>query len=145
MTTQMLDNKELQRTSFWRRVTMSALAAGVVSLMAGFVVAASEVPQTPEVSVEAESTAQGAKLAIRGKNWPARVTLTLSASTPPGGSAEVALGTVQSTATGEFRATKLTPCTSSAPSDAKVTITVKAGDISASSSIPSDAWVCARD
>lgn len=129
----------------WRFALLVALAIGVFFLCAGVLIAASNAAAAkPDVSVEAERTLQGAKLAIRGRGWPARTEVTLSATKPPGAEADLDLGTSLTNAEGEFRATKLSKCTTSKESDgaASVTIVARAGELRAERSITAVSWVC---
>lgn len=101
----------------------------------------------PTVAVQGERTPQGAKLALRGAGWPARVPVLLSAGTPPGGTAPLDFGTAMTTTAGEFRATKLTPCTTADSAAAeRVSITVTArtadGSLQATARLAAAPWVC---
>ncbi len=123
----------------------AALSLSLLLLGAGVLRAA--VSGAPAVSVEGERTPQGAKLALRGTGWPARVAVSLSASTPPGGSAPLDFGSAMTNASGEFRATKLSPCTtpdSAAAERASVTITARSADgaQSADAKIAASPWAC---
>ncbi len=133
------------RSVTWRFALLAAVALGLFSLCAGVMVAASgAASQAPEITVDAERTMQGAKLAIRGRNWPARGTVTITATRPPGATADLELGTAPVNANGEFRATKLSKCTTSNEADGKaqVTITVRSGDAQAEQRIEAAPWVC---
>jgi len=103
--------------------------------------------EAPVISVEGERTPQGAKLALRGTGWPARTAVTLSATTPPDGSGPLDLGTATTNASGEFRATKLSPCStqdSAAAQRATVTVTARSADgtLSADARIAALPWAC---
>ncbi len=129
----------------WRFALLGAVALGVFFLCAGVLIAASGASQAkPDVTVEAERTMQGAKLSIRGRGWPASAAVLLTATRPPGAAADLDLGSAQTNAEGEFRATKLSPCTTRKESDgsASVTIVVRAGDARAERSITAVSWVC---
>jgi hypothetical protein len=129
----------------WRFALIAAVALGVFFLCAGVLIAASNASSAkPDVSVEAERTMQGAKLSIRGRGWPPRTSVTLSATKPPGADADLDLGTTQTNAEGEFRATKLSKCTTRNESDgsASVTIAARAGEVRAEQSITAVSWVC---
>jgi hypothetical protein len=101
----------------------------------------------PTLSVLGERTPQGAKLALRGEGWPARVPVLLSASPPPAGTGTLDLGTAITSATGEFRATKLTPCTttdSAAAARLMVTVTARTADgaLRADAQLAASPWGC---
>ncbi len=129
----------------WRFALIAAVALGVFFLCAGVVIAASNASAAkPDITVEAERTMQGAKLSIRGRGWPPRTDVSLSASRPPGANAELDLGSAQTNAEGEFRATKLSKCTTRNESDgaASVTIRARVGDERAERSMTAVSWVC---
>ncbi len=129
----------------WRFALLAAVALGVFFLCAGVLIAASNASTAkPDVSVEAERTMQGAKLSIRGRGWPPHTAVSLSATKPPGAEADVDLGVSQTSAEGEFRATKLSKCTTRNETDgsASVTIVARAGDVRAEQSITAMSWVC---
>lgn len=133
------------RLAAMRVVLRAALGLGLLLLGAGVLRAA--VHGAPSLAVEGERTPQGAKLALRGTGWPARVAVTLSATTPPGGGAPLDFGTATTNASGEFRATKLSPCTtpdSVAATRATVTITARSTDaaLSADARIAALPWAC---
>ncbi len=135
------------RSSGWRLALMAALVLGLLMLCAGaLVVVRAAQEEAATVSAQAERTPQGAKIALRGEGWPARIALTISGSAPPGGQAPLDLGTAQSNADGEFRASKLARCTTSDSTTAggRVTITVSTGDgsVRAESWVPAGVFVC---
>jgi hypothetical protein len=123
-------------------------ALGLVVLIGGLLTAAVAAARVaPSLTVQGEPTPQGAKLALRGAGWPERVTVSLAANTPPGGTAPLDLGTAMTSATGEFRATKLTPCTTADSVAAeRVTVTVTArtadGTARAEAKLAAAPWAC---
>jgi hypothetical protein len=128
---------------------MAALVLGLVMLCAGALVARASHHTAASVTAQAERTPQGAKIALRGEGWPARASLEISASPPPGGQGALDLGTAQSNADGAFRASKLSPCTTSDSTLARgrITITVRTADaaVRAEASVPAGVWVCAPE
>jgi hypothetical protein len=101
----------------------------------------------PTVSAEAEATPQGVKVAIRGSGWPARATLALRLTSPPGASEPLDLGSAVANTAGDFRATKLTRCTTAdaAAGRRTLTLTVQTADgaASAETRLAAAPWVCA--
>jgi hypothetical protein len=101
----------------------------------------------PTVVAAAESTPQGAKVVVSGTDWPPRTAVVLSLSPPPGATEPVSLGTVQTTAAGALRATRLVPCSTSEPiaPDARVTVTARTEDGATVRElrISAAAWRCA--
>ncbi len=137
-----------QRSTPWRVALLVAITLGVFMLCASVVIAASSTAsQAPELVVEGERTMQGAKLALRGTKWPARASLIITASPPPGTTAALDLGTAQSDADGEFRATKLSRCTTNTapPQSAQVTVTVQSGTAKAEQKLDAALWHCMTD
>jgi hypothetical protein len=133
------------RPTGWRFVVIAVVALGVFLLCASVLVATtSRSGGLTEISASAEPTMQGAKVSIRGKGWPAKTAVALSASAPPGATADLDFGSVQSDADGEFRATKLSKCTTRTPTDTSTWVHVKAqaGEVKASVRIGSAAWLC---
>ena len=129
----------------WRFLLIAAVALGVFFLCAGVLIAASNASSAkPDLTVEAERTMQGAKLSISGRGWPPRTAVSLSATKPPGADAGLDLGSAQTNAEGEFRATKLSKCTTRNESDgaASVTILARAGEERAERSLTAVSWVC---
>lgn len=123
----------------------AALTLGLLLLGAGGGRAADR--GAPTFSIEGERTPQGAKLALRGTGWPARVAVTLAATTPPGGRGPLDFGTTVTNASGEFRVTKLSPCTTpdaAAAQRATVTITARTADgaLAADVNIAALPWAC---
>jgi hypothetical protein len=120
---------------------------GLGLLLVGAGVGHSAIADAPSLAVVGERTPQGAKLALRGAGWPARVSVALTASVPPAGSAPLDFGTTMTNASGEFRATKLSPCTtpdSAAAQRATVTFTARSADgaLSADTKIVALPWAC---
>jgi hypothetical protein len=134
-----------QRSFGWRLVLLIAATVGLFLLCAGVVVAAVRASNgAPTLSVQAEPTPQGAKVSLRGDGWPPSTALRISASPPPGEAKALDLGTATSSASGALRATKLTPCTTRDPVDAKtmLTVTVRAGEVVADARVAAASWVC---
>lgn len=128
-----------------RPLARTVLILGLLLLGADALRAA--VVRVPTLVVEGERTPQGAKLALRGAGWPARVSVSLTATTPPGGRSSLDLGTAMTNASGEFRATKLSPCTtpdSVAAERATVTVTARTSDgaVSAEAKLAALPWAC---
>jgi hypothetical protein len=100
----------------------------------------------PTVVAEAEATPQGVKLALRGGGWPARASLTIRVSAPPGTREALDLGTAVANAAGDFRATKLTRCSTSDPAGGRerLTVTVRTADgtVAAETTLAATPWVC---
>jgi len=125
-----------------------ALVAGSLLLVVGLLwTAVGAARGVPTLTVQGERTPQGAKLALRGAGWPARVAIRLSAGTPPGGTVPLDFGSAMTSAAGEFRATKLTPCTTSDSVAAeRITVTVTArtadGAVQAEARLAASAWAC---
>lgn len=133
------------RSKPWRLLTQSTLAVSLAVLSATVVWAAvRSTPAAPTLTVQAEQTMQGAKISLRGEAWAPRAELAISATAPPGADKPLDLGTAVANADGDFRATKLSPCTTPTAPDAKATvlITVRAGDQSAQQSVSAAHWVC---
>ncbi len=133
------------RPTGWRFVVIAVVALGVFLLCASVLVATTSRPGSQAgISASAEPTMQGAKVSIRGKGWPAKTAVVLSASAPPGATTDLDFGTVQSDASGEFRATKLSKCTTRTPTDtsALVYVKAKAGEAEATARISAAAWLC---
>jgi hypothetical protein len=137
--------QRIARQNGWRAV----VALGLLLLPAGALLtsAVATARLVPSITVQGERTPQGVKLALRGAGWPERVAVSLSASTPPGGAAPLDLGTAMTSAAGEFRATKLTPCTTADSAAAeRVTVTVTArtadGTAQAEAKLVAAPWAC---
>jgi hypothetical protein len=100
----------------------------------------------PSVTADAEATPQGVKIALRGSGWPARASLALRVSAPPGTRDPLDLGTAVANAAGDFRATKLTRCSTSDPAGGRqsLTVTVRTADgtASAETTLSAAPWVC---
>ncbi len=136
------------RTTPWRFALLATIALAVFMLCASVVIAASgtasNVPDAPALTVEAERTMQGAKLSLRGTGWAAGATVGFTASAPPGATQALDLGSARSNDSGEFRATKLSKCTATTAPDpkAQVTITATAGDQRAEQRVDAALWHC---
>ncbi len=138
-----------RRRNSWRLALLATIALGVFMLCASVLVAASHSASpgddaAPAFTVQGERTMQGAKLAMRGSGWPASSTVTLSGSPPPGGPTPLDLGTARVNSDGEFRATKLSDCTTATAPDpkARVTITAMHGDIKVEQLVDAALWHC---
>lgn len=117
--------------------TVPAIALGLATIV---------VQPAPSITAAAESTPQGAKVVVTGTDWPPRTAVALVLSPPPGATDPVSLGTVQTTSAGALRATRLVPCSTSAPiaDETRVTVTARSADgaIVREQRLSAAAWRC---
>lgn len=121
--------------------------SGVTLLLLPVVGSASVGQPKPSIAAEAERTPQGARLTVKGKNWPAKARIKLSGTRAPGSNGAQEFGLVDTDEQGAFTFRKTVQCTTSRMEDAErdpVTFTAadSAGTLKATSRVDGGAWVC---
>ena len=129
-----------------RRAVMPALALASLSIGASVATAFTGQPK-PAISAEAERTPQGAKITVKGKNWPANAKVKLSGTRAPGTNGTQDFGVVDVDDKGVFTFRKTVQCTTNRMDDAErdpVTFTAEdpAAAVKATSKVDGAAWVC---
>jgi len=133
-------------------MTMS-LRRRIIPVLGGLVVFASTSASAfvgqpkPAISAEAERTPQGAKITVKGKNWPAKARIKLSGTRAPGSNGAQEFGMVDADDAGVFTFRKTVQCTTSRMDDAErdpVTFTAadSASGVKATMRVDGSAWVC---
>ncbi|MCA0376069.1 MAG: hypothetical protein LCH84_10430 [Gemmatimonadetes bacterium] len=130
-----------------RRVIAPTLALAGLAL-ATTVAAAHTGQPKPNVSAEAERTPQGAKITVRGKNWPAKARIKLTATRAPGTRNPQDFGMIDADDKGEVRFSVVKQCTTNRMEDAELdpvtfTATDSATGVKATSAkVNGGGWVC---
>lgn len=131
---------------FARRLLVPAL---IVSATVGSATVASAYVGQPKpaVSAEAERTPQGARLTLKGKNWPASARIKLTGTRAPGANGTQDFGVADVTEKGEFNLRKTVPCTTTRMDDGQnnpvtITATDSASGVKATTRVEGGAWVC---
>lgn len=131
---------------FVRHVVIPALAVASLSLGASAASAFTGQPK-PAIQAEAERTPQGARITIKGKNWPANARVKLTGTRAPATNGAQDLGMVDADDKGVFTFRKIVQCTTNRMDDAEndpVTFTAadSATAVKATSKVDGAAWVC---
>lgn len=129
-----------------RRAVMSALALASLSIGASVATAYTGQPK-PAISAEAERTPQGARIIVKGKNWPAKARVKVTGSQPPGANGTQDLGMIEADDKGVFTLRKTVQCSTNLMDDAQresVTFTAvdSATTVKATARVEGGAWVC---
>ncbi len=121
-------------------------AAATVLVLGASSATALTAHRAANLNVEAERTAQGAKVTMTGKGWAANARVKLTGTRAPAVAAKQDFGTVSADASGEFKLMKVIPCTTTNMDDARDPVTITATDsatnASVSKKVESGAWVC---
>lgn len=132
--------------AFVRRVL--APAAGLVALAVSASAAGAIVGQPkPQLSVEASRQPEGARLLFKGKNWPAKARVKITATRAPGSTKPQDFGMFDADDKGEFQMRKVAACSTNNMEDAQnepVTFTAadSATGVKATQRVEGGAWVC---
>ena len=138
--------RSLRSVSRVRQILAPALAAAALSLTAVAPSAGSDSQAKPSFKVEAFRTAQGARLAMQGKNFPANARIILTGTRAPGTNGVQKFGTVTVDSSGQFMHRTTTPCTTSNNNDANESVTItaqdSAGPTKVTAKVDGSSWMC---
>ena len=128
-----------------RRLLFPLLATTLVT--GASVAGANEGQPKPEIKAEGERSPQGARLLVKGKNWPAKARIKVSATRAPASNQPQDFGMVDTDDKGEFTLRKVVPCTTPSMDDgSREFVTFTAADSAtgtkATSRIGGSPWVC---
>ena len=131
---------------FVRRVVVPALALASLSIGATMASAFSGQPK-PAIQAEAERTPQGARIIVKGKNWPAKARVKVTGTRAPGAEGTQDFGMIEADDKGVFTLRKTVQCTTNLMDDAqRESVTFTAADsatsVKATSRVEGGAWVC---
>lgn len=131
---------------FVRRAVFPALALAALSVGASAASAFTGQPK-PAITAEAERTPQGAKITVKGKNWPAKARVKITGTRAPGSNGTQDFGMVDADEQGVFTFRKTVQCTTNRMDDAdRDPVTFTAADsataVKATSKVEGGAWVC---
>jgi hypothetical protein len=139
------------RTPFSRArlilVPAMAVAALALTTTAASAVVDSAQPK-PQLSVAAERTPQGARITLKGKNWPANARIKVTASRAPGTNTAQDFGMIDADEKGEFNKRVLAQCSTNNRDDGQLeTVTFTAADSATGVKVTAKtsdgfAWVC---
>jgi hypothetical protein len=122
-----------------------ALAVAALSLTATASATVDSQPK-PSLKVEASRGAQGARLVMQGKNFPANARVVITATRAPGTNGIQKFGTVTADSTGEFKHTATAQCTTSNMDDAREQVTFTAADSASGTKVTAkvdgSSWMC---
>ena len=128
-----------------RLVLAPALAVAALSLTAT-ASATTDAQPKPSLKVEANRTAQGAKLVLQGKDFPANARIVITATRAPGSNGLQKFGTVTADSTGVFKHSATSQCTTSSMDDAREQVTFTAADSAsgakATFKVDGSSWMC---
>ena len=128
-----------------RLILAPALAVAAFSLTATAYATPDAQPK-PNLKVEASRTAQGARLIMQGKNFPANARIVLTATRAPGTNGIQKFGTVSADSTGEFKHSTTAQCTTSNMDDAREQVTFTAADSATGTKVTArvdgSSWMC---
>jgi hypothetical protein len=136
----------MQHRSRARLVLASAMAAAALALSA--TAATALVQPKPQLSVETERTPQGARITLKGKNWPADARIRITATRAPGSNTPQDFGIIGANDKGEFNERKLAQCSTNNRDDGQLeTVTFTAQDSATGVKATAKtrdgfAWVC---
>lgn len=121
--------------------------SGLALLLIPAVGVASVGQPKPSIAAEAERTPQGARITVKGKNWPAKGRIKLTGTRAPGANGAQDFGMLEVDDQGGFTFRKTVQCTTNRMDDAErdpVTFTAadSAGTLKATSRVDGAAWVC---
>lgn len=117
-----------QSTGRSRRLFAPALALAGLGLTAQAAFAVEGSRQLPELRIEAERSPQGARVFLRGKNFPANGRIKVMASRAPGTNTPQDFGVVSADSTGSFSFRKTVGCTTNSMEDARERVQFTAVD-----------------
>jgi hypothetical protein len=131
---------------FVRRMLVPVLAVSALTLSANAAGAFSGQPK-PQISAEAERSPQGAKLTIKGKNWPAGARVKITGTRAPAANGTQDFGMADASDKGEFTHRKTALCTTNRADDGESTpVTITAADsatgVKATARVDGFSWVC---
>jgi hypothetical protein len=129
-----------------RRVVVPVLAVVSLSLAATAAGAYTGQPK-PAITAEAERSPQGAKITLKGKNWPGKARIKLTGTRAPGSNGTQEFGMAEADDAGAFTFRKTIQCTTNRMDDAErdpVTFTAvdSATGVKATAKTDGSAWVC---
>ena len=149
--------QQLQRTSraqtrlpstAMRRLMAPVLAIAALALSTTSAIAFASVAQAkPQLNVETERTAQGARLTFKGKGWGPAARVKITGTRAPGANGAQDFGMYSADSSGSFSMRKIVACTTSNMEDgANESVTVTAADsatgVKVSQKVQGGAWVC---
>lgn len=93
-----------------RRLLVPALATVALTVVASVAQAGVGQPK-PELKIEGERAQEGGRLVIKGKNWPAKAKIKVTATRAPGARNPQDFGVIETDEKGEFTLRKVVQCT----------------------------------
>lgn len=137
------------RRSFIRRVVTPIVAVAALAMTAQAAVATPNHGQPkPEFKVEAERTAQGAKLLFKGKGWAPSAKIKITGTRAPGTVAPQDFGTFDADSAGMLNARKVVQCSTQTMEDAQnESVEITAYDLATptvklKAKVAGGPWVC---
>lgn len=136
--------KTIQRAG---RASTSLLAIVAIALSASAASGLSRgAPAEPKITVEAERTALGAKISMKGQGFAPVARIKVTATRAPGANGTQDFGTVSADSAGKFQLRKTVGCTSTSNTDGNDKVTFTAADSAtgakATAQVLGGAWVC---
>lgn len=129
-----------------RRLVAPATGLLVLALSASVAGAVVGQPK-PQLSIEASRQPEGARILFKGKNWPAKSRIKITATRAPGSTKPQDFGMFDADDKGEFQVRKVAACSTNNMEDAQnepVTFTAadSATGVKATQRVEGGAWVC---
>ena len=128
-----------------RSILVPALAVFSLGLTATASATSDSQPK-PTLKVEASRTAQGARLVLQGRDFPANARVLITATRAPGSNGIQKFGTITADSTGQFKHSTVSQCTTSNMDDAREAVTFTAADsasgVKATSKVDGSSWMC---
>jgi len=123
-----------------------ALAVAALTLTATAASAIMGQPK-PNLTVEAQRSPEGARLIVKGKNWPANARIKLTATRAPGASQGQDFGMVDTDSAGVLNVRKVALCSTNNADETQINpVTFTAADsatgVKVTSNVLGGAWLC---
>ncbi len=130
-----------------RRLVVPAMAFAAIALSATTAFAVTHRQNKPQLSVEAERSAQGARLTFKGTGWSPNARLKLTGTHAPGAGGMQDFGIFSVDSSGHLTARKIATCSTSNTEDGSsepvtITATDSATGTKAMAKVQGGAWVC---
>ncbi len=130
-----------------RHFVAPAMAFAAIALSTTTAFALTHRQNKPQLTVEAERSAQGARLTFKGKGWSANARLKLTGTRAPGASGTQDFGMFSADSSGNLTARKIATCSTSNTEDGSrepvtITATDSATGSKAMTKVQGGAWVC---
>jgi len=143
--------QQFDRTSrgaqLMRHFVAPAMACAAIALSTTSAFALTHRQNKPQLTVEAERSAQGARLTFKGKGWAANARLKVTGTRAPGASGTQDFGMFSADSSGNLTARKIATCSTSNTEDGSrepvtITATDSATGSKAMTKVQGGAWVC---